>query len=279
MTTSQALELSRNPTVPHEVRYLAAEVVALANSGLVPQALRGKPDDILLIVLTGRELGLPGPNVSLQNIYAINGSTTLAAKLCVGKALKSGIVEIWTEEFGEDKVTVAGCRVSSPNRITRVTWTMAMAKRAGLDGKPNWKSYPQSMLYARASKEVVKQLCPEVMLGLDDGRHFDEIVGAPVEVESDEVEIVDRARVANVAAMAARDAEVVVAEVVLLEAEWVGSWRSRVKDAGLGRDDSVQIMRAVSGGAVSDSGMLPAELRSEADRLLAELVAERVGAA
>lgn len=282
--TSQALELSRNKTVPHEVRYLAAEVLGLAHSRLVPDALRGKPDDLLLVALTGRELGLPGLTVSLQNVYAINGTPCLSAKLCVAKALNSGLVEIWTEEFSDTQVTVAGCRTKTPGRITRVTWTTAMAKRAGLEKNPNWSKYPQNMLYARASKELVKQLCPEVMLGLDDGRHFDELAGAPVEHEPDEADmIVDTARRNAAAAASSDDDEVTDAELVdpapLGVEDWPASWTRRMKAAGMSRADSIRIIHDVSRGAASDSGTLHPDLRPAADAALAEVLAQLDGAA
>jgi hypothetical protein len=70
-----------------------------------------------------------------------------------------------------------------------IEWTMAMAERAGLSGKANWKRYPEAQLFARAMSAGVRTHCPDALggavayvpeeLGVDDAG----VVEATVTVE------------------------------------------------------------------------------------------------
>jgi hypothetical protein len=40
------------------------------------------------------------------------------------------------------------------------------AKKAGIAGNPSYAKYPRQMLLARASAELVRQMCPEVLGGI-----------------------------------------------------------------------------------------------------------------
>ena len=131
------------------------------------------------------------------------------------------------------------------------------------------------MLIARASSMVTKIVDPVPTLGgVPVGVVDDDDLAAIAEAPADVALGVAPVEYADVV-----EDDVVEAATVPPDIEWIHGWRRRIKESSLGRDDSVAIMRAVSDGAVSDSGMLPESLRSEADRLLTELVAERVGAA
>ena len=50
--------------------------------------------------------------------------------------------------------------------VFRVQWTLDDAKRAGIAGNPAYAKYPRQMLLARASAELVRQMCPEVLGGI-----------------------------------------------------------------------------------------------------------------
>ena len=63
------------------------------------------------------------------------------------------------------KVTVSGRRRGSQN-VQTVTWTMDDAKKAGIAGNPNYAKYPRQMLLARASAELVRAMCPDVLGGI-----------------------------------------------------------------------------------------------------------------
>jgi hypothetical protein len=45
------------------------------------------------------------------------------------------------------------------------TWTLAMAERAGLANKQNWKRYPEAMLWARAVSQLCRMLFADCFAG------------------------------------------------------------------------------------------------------------------
>jgi len=153
------------PSVPaDEAQRLESLAARLARSGLVPTDLRGKPNEIALVMWRGREWGIE-PLTSLEAIYVINGRTVPAAKVLVGRAKAAGY-DIWPEVLSSTRVVAAGCPVNNPARISRVEWTMDDARRAGLDQKEVWRKFPAAMLWARASSMLARALAPEAFVGL-----------------------------------------------------------------------------------------------------------------
>lgn len=139
---------------------LAAQI---ANTEFVPTAMRGKPAAVAACILFGDELGL-GPMQSLAKIDVIEGRAAPKAELA--RALVQGAGhEIWFEENTSQRCTIGGKRRGS-TREERVTWTMDDAKRAGLDGKQNWRKWPRAMLVARASAELCRNVFPDCLGGI-----------------------------------------------------------------------------------------------------------------
>lgn len=135
----------------------------IARTDFVPTALRGQPEAVLACILTGYEVGI-GPLQSLAKIHVIEGRPAMAAELMRALALRAGH-EIWIEESNTTRCVIAGCRAGS-SRETRITWTKDDAKRAGLDGRNNWRKYPTAMLLARASAQLCRAIFPEVLAGI-----------------------------------------------------------------------------------------------------------------
>jgi hypothetical protein len=136
---------------------------AIADTDFVPRALRGKPAAIAAAMLYGKEVGLE-PMRSLSMIAVVDGRPSLYAEAQRALILAAGH-EIWVEEASLTKVTVAGRRRDS-EQISRFTWTLDDAKRAGLAGKPTWRSYPRQMLLARASAELARAVFADAIGGL-----------------------------------------------------------------------------------------------------------------
>lgn len=141
--------------------YALAERIAATE--FVPTALRNKPDAVLAAILTGHELGI-GPMQSLSKIHVIEGRPAMAAELMRALVLAAGH-EVWVVESNNTKCTMGAKRQGS-SREAVFTWTMDDAKRAGLEGRPNWRKYPRAMLLARASAELVRQMAPDVLGGI-----------------------------------------------------------------------------------------------------------------
>jgi RecT family len=133
------------------------------NTRFVPKALRGDPHEVLACILTGAELGL-GPMTSLRMINVIDGRPAASAELMRALVNRAGH-RLSVVEAKQDKVTLYGRRRDTGSEAT-VTWTVEDAKRAQLWGKGAWSTYPRSMLLARATSELCRQIFSDVIGGL-----------------------------------------------------------------------------------------------------------------
>ena len=141
----------------------AADFMSKAN--VVPTALRGKPADVAMVLLTGAERGLPIAT-SLAQIHIIEGKISMSAEALRALVLRSGAAEyLECTEYTPERVTWATKRKGG-RREQSVTWTPAKAKKAGLDGKANWRRHPEPMMSARASAELCRAVYPDVCGGL-----------------------------------------------------------------------------------------------------------------
>lgn len=129
----------------------------------VKGALRGRPEAVLACILAGHEVGV-GPLQALAKIDVIDGKPTMSSELMRGLVLRGGH-DIWVEENTTTRVTVCGRRVGR-EFVSKVTWTMDDAQRAGLKGKQNWQKYPRAMLLARATSELCRLMFADVLGGI-----------------------------------------------------------------------------------------------------------------
>lgn len=133
----------------------------IASTTFVPRGLRGDLPAILACVATGRALGIPDM-AALRSIHVIDGKATFSAELMVMLARKAG--HSIEADYGDGAVTARGRRGDNGD-VSSVTWTLAMAERAGLLGKDNWKKYPEAMLWARAVSQLCRVLFADVFAG------------------------------------------------------------------------------------------------------------------
>jgi hypothetical protein len=141
----------------------------LAKSQMVPKAYQGKPEDVLVAVSWGMELGL-APLQALQNIACINGKPSVYGDAAMALVQNSSTCDNIEEYFeGEGTVNpVAVCVAHRKNR-TPVTakFSVEDAKRAGLWGKQGpWSAYPKRMLQMRARGFAIRDAFPDVLKGL-----------------------------------------------------------------------------------------------------------------
>jgi hypothetical protein len=157
----------------------------LSRSRLVPAAFRGKPEDILLIAMTGQELGF-GATASLRLIHVIEGKPSLSAEGMLALVRRDG--HSVSGASNDTEARVAGRRGDNGDEM-EVTFTLDDAKRANLTGKDTWKKYPKSMLWSRAVSQLCRMLFPDVLLGVSyvpDELGVDAIDIEPVEQATDE---------------------------------------------------------------------------------------------
>jgi len=156
--------------VPYEPRTwitlmpAAAELAKqVANTEFVPKGLRGNPAAIAACILYGDELGI-GPLQSLAKIAVIEGKPSLSAEAQRALILAAGH-DMWVVESTNTKCSVAGKRANSEH-VSQVTWTLDDAKRAGIGGRQNWRTYPRQMLMARATAELARLIFADAVGGL-----------------------------------------------------------------------------------------------------------------
>ena len=141
----------------------------LAKSQMVPKQYQGKPEDILVAVQWGYEIGL-APLQALQNISVINGKPSVYGDAAMALVQSSPVCED-IEEFFEDEGTpnpVAVCVAKRKGRKPVTSkFSVEDAKRANLWGKQGpWTQYPKRMLQMRARGFALRDAFPDVLKGL-----------------------------------------------------------------------------------------------------------------
>jgi hypothetical protein len=137
------------------------QLTYISRTEFVPPGLRGNLPAILACVATGRALGI-ADMTALRSIHIIDGKATFAAELMVLLVRRAG--HSITGEVADGSATVTGTRADNGDTLTS-TWTLAMADRAGLLNKSNWKKYPESMLWARAVSQLCRMLFADCFAG------------------------------------------------------------------------------------------------------------------
>jgi hypothetical protein len=153
---------------PASFNELAQFSTMAAKSSMVPPGFRNKPEDIMLAVQMGSEVGL-SPMQALQNIAVINNRPSLWGDAMLGLCRASAVCEDIVEKMeGEGDTMTAVCmakrRGSSP---VVARFSVADAKKAGLWGKQGpWQQYPARMLQMRARGFALRDAFPDVLRGL-----------------------------------------------------------------------------------------------------------------
>jgi hypothetical protein len=136
---------------------------------MVPKQYMGKPQDIMVCIQWGMEMGL-APMQALQNIAVINGKPSVYGDAMMALVQASPVCE-GVEESIEDEATpnpVAVCIARRKGRAAvTVRFSVEDAKRAGLWGKQGpWQAYPKRMLQMRARGFALRDAYPDVLKGL-----------------------------------------------------------------------------------------------------------------
>jgi hypothetical protein len=125
----------------------------LAKSDMVPKDYRGKPDNVLVAMEMGYQLGLPVAQC-LQDIAVINGRPSLWGDGLLALALSHPECQGIKEEPMYEGGIVVGytCSVKRKGHDEHTkSFTLKQAKAAGLLGKPGpWTQYLERMLQMRA---------------------------------------------------------------------------------------------------------------------------------
>lgn len=145
---------------------------SLAPAETLPAALRKKPADVLLAILSGRSLGLD-PTQSIRAIHVIEGRVTLSADAMAAICKRSPQCEYLQCTESTDKVATFVTQRKGEPKPTTMSFTIEEATRAGLVGKGNWAKFPKAMLRARALAALCRLTYPDLLLGTYDPDELD----------------------------------------------------------------------------------------------------------
>lgn len=138
----------------------------LSGSSVVPNAYQNKPQDTLVAMMMGSELGL-NPIKSLQSIAVINGTPAMYGDAMLALVQCHPAYEWIKEEFDEANMA-AVCtikRKNSPEHIVR--FSQADATQANLWGRKGpWSQYPKRMLQMRARGFALRDQFADALGGL-----------------------------------------------------------------------------------------------------------------
>lgn len=171
--SSDAIQ-KRDPFLPSSMVEAERFSAILAKSPLMPEALRGKPGDVLVILIAGHELGL-SPMQAIRGINVIKGKVAMSADLSVALVKKHPECVFFRLVESSDAVATYETQRKGEPQPTKMSFTIQQAQQAGLSGQ-NWKAYPAAMLRARCSQALARAVYPDLMLGVYDP---EEIAPAP----------------------------------------------------------------------------------------------------
>lgn len=153
---------------PQSFEQLVQFAQMAAKSTMVPPQYKGKPEDIMLAVQMGSELGL-APMQSLQNVATINGRPSVYGDALIGLCRQSVHCKDVEESItGEGDKMVAWCKATRVGAApVNHSFSVEDAKKAGLWGKAGpWQQYPKRMLQMRARGFALRDAFPDVLRGL-----------------------------------------------------------------------------------------------------------------
>ncbi len=150
--------------LPTNFSELYRYATVLSRSDLVPKDYRGKPDNVVVAIQYGAEIGLK-PLQAMQGIAVINGRPTLWGDHFLAVIRASGALEYIIETDDGKEATCRTKRVGEKHEIIR-TFSMDDAKTAGLLSKQGpWTTYPKRMRQMRARGFACRDAFADVLKG------------------------------------------------------------------------------------------------------------------
>lgn len=115
---------------------------------------------ILMILLTGKELGI-SPMIALNGgIWNIQGKIEVSAR-CMNSMIRRAGHSINIVRSDSSKCTLLGKRKDGDS--FECSFSIEDASKAGLTTRDNWKKYPEDMLYNRCMSRLARRLFPDVI--------------------------------------------------------------------------------------------------------------------
>jgi hypothetical protein len=161
-----------NPTSLKEGMEMAAWI---AKSDLAPRDYKDKPQNVLLAMQMGFELGL-SPMQAIQNIAVINGRPSIWGDAMLGICQNHRDFESIDENQSTNEKGVCIVKRRGMEPQTR-TFTVADAQKAGLWGKQGpWQTAPTRMLKLRARAFALRDTFADALRGLQSAEEQRDVV-------------------------------------------------------------------------------------------------------
>lgn len=169
---AMAVSISKLEMEMQDIVHASKIAAELAKSTIIPEALQGKPANVLIIIMMGKDFGWSAMQ-SVRFIDVVKGRPTVNAATKVGLCQAHPACEYFRcVEATEKQSTWETKRKGSD--VQRYTFTMQDAERRGLAGQHNYKSMPKNMLSARASAALANQAYADVVAGLYSSEELDD---------------------------------------------------------------------------------------------------------
>ena len=165
-----------------------------ANSSMVPDTYKGKPDNCFVAVELASRMDV-SPTLVMQNLYIVSGRPGWSGSAC--KALIDGCRKFRDSDYimvGNREDDSWGCyfqavKISTGQVVKGTTITIKMAKDEGWYGKngSKWKTMPEQMLKYRAASFFARTECPGALMGFQTVEEIEDVKG--IEPEKNVVKI------------------------------------------------------------------------------------------
>ena len=165
MTTDLTVHTAAGASLTEQMEFARAVTSGGRASSLLPDAYKDNPANVLIAVGLGASMGL-SPAESLYRIAVIKGKPSASAELIAANVRKAGHKLRVRVQESPPMATATIIRADDPDEPTTVSRDMEWAKRMGLDGEPNYKKQPATMLSYRAITACARLACPEALYGV-----------------------------------------------------------------------------------------------------------------
>ncbi len=157
--TARAMMLAKG--VEMTVAEIKETALMVSKSGLFPSCK--SPEAAFALMMLCQAEGLH-PIQAARRYHVIQGVASMKAEAILGDFMNAGGKVDWAKyEHNEVTGIFEAPGLSKP---VSVTWTIDDAKKAKLEAKDNWKSYPRQMLKARVITDGVRMSMPSIMVGI-----------------------------------------------------------------------------------------------------------------
>lgn len=162
----QVREREPLPFVPTNVEQAWRTSELLSKSALLPDALRGKPHDVLVAVMTGAELGI-SPMISTREIYVVKGRPFIASLLRVAIVRQSPECLAWQLVESTDQRATYLTQRRGDAKPTTMSYTIREAEQSGLLAQnPKYRTDPALMLRRRCAGRLIDEVYPDIIRGV-----------------------------------------------------------------------------------------------------------------